>query len=171
MIPAGLYLRIAVLTVAALAVAAVAWKVHHWHTSAVEEADKGGYQRRVDENTRDALAEHEAKAKEGLRRLQAQQRNQDDQNREFAAAQAAAARNADDAERVRAQAAHAAREWSARLADSPAVADRAAAADAIGVLADVLGRADRRAGLLASYADAARAAGLKCERDYDALTR
>jgi len=45
----------------------------------------------------------------------------------------------------------------------------AAAGDAIMVLADVLGRADRRAGDLASYADTTRAAGLKCERDYDSL--
>ena len=42
------------------------------------------------------------------------------------------------------------------------------AGDAIGVLADVLGRADQRAGILADAADRAHAAGLACERDYDA---
>ena len=42
------------------------------------------------------------------------------------------------------------------------------AGDAIGVLADVLGRADQRAGELADFADRAHAAGLSCERDYDA---
>ncbi|MEG1735660.1 MAG: DUF2514 family protein, partial [Comamonas sp.] len=31
-------------------------------------------------------------------------------------------------------------------------------------------RADKRAGILAEYADAARIAGAGCERDYDALT-
>ncbi len=44
-----------------------------------------------------------------------------------------------------------------------------AAGDSLGVLADVLGRADTRAGLLAAVADQARAAGLACERDYNAL--
>jgi hypothetical protein len=43
------------------------------------------------------------------------------------------------------------------------------AGDPIGVLADVLGRADERQGELASYADAARIAGLACERSYHAL--
>lgn len=37
------------------------------------------------------------------------------------------------------------------------------------LLADVLGRADARAGLLAGYADEARTAGLACERAYDSL--
>jgi len=45
-----------------------------------------------------------------------------------------------------------------------------AAGDALDLLADVLGRADQRAGELAEYADRARIAGQQCERDYDALT-
>ena len=53
-------------------------------------------------------------------------------------------------------------------ADSPAAGQQPPAGDPIGVLADVLGRADRRAGVLAAFADAAHAAGLACERDYDA---
>ncbi|MDN7411445.1 DUF2514 family protein [Burkholderia vietnamiensis] len=44
-----------------------------------------------------------------------------------------------------------------------------AAGDALDLLADVLGRADQRAGDLAEYADRARIAGQQCERDYDAL--
>lgn len=40
--------------------------------------------------------------------------------------------------------------------------------DPIGVLADVLGRADARAGELAAVADASRVRGLTCERAYDA---
>ncbi|WP_175920404.1 DUF2514 family protein [Burkholderia pyrrocinia] len=44
-----------------------------------------------------------------------------------------------------------------------------AAGDALDLLADVLGRADQRAGDLAEYADRARIAGKQCERDYDAL--
>lgn len=42
--------------------------------------------------------------------------------------------------------------------------------DHIGVLADVLGRADKRAGELADIADARYIAGRACERAYDALT-
>lgn len=41
--------------------------------------------------------------------------------------------------------------------------------DSIGVLADLLARADERAEALAGYADRLRAAGLACERSYDAV--
>lgn len=44
------------------------------------------------------------------------------------------------------------------------------AGDPLDVLTDVLGRADKRAGELAAYADRARIAGLACEASYDALT-
>ena len=43
--------------------------------------------------------------------------------------------------------------------------------DPIGVLANVLGRADDRAGILAAYADSARIAGQTCERQYDSLVK
>lgn len=48
---------------------------------------------------------------------------------------------------------------------------REAAGDPIGVLADVLGRADRRAGILADLADRRGLAGRSCEREYDTLYR
>lgn len=44
------------------------------------------------------------------------------------------------------------------------------ALDPIGMLADVLERADRHAGILATYADQAHIAGVACERAYDTLT-
>ncbi|WP_048639114.1 DUF2514 family protein [Brenneria goodwinii] len=50
-----------------------------------------------------------------------------------------------------------------------AAASAARASTAI-LLADVLQRADDRAGELAAYADRARVAGLTCERAYDAIT-
>jgi hypothetical protein len=81
----------------------------------------------------------------------------------YAAARAAAA-GAAERLRQRAQAAVV----SARAA---AAAGSAPAGDPIGVLADVLGRADERAGILAEYADRARVAGLACQRSYEALTR
>ncbi|KWD62375.1 MULTISPECIES: DUF2514 family protein [Burkholderia] len=45
-----------------------------------------------------------------------------------------------------------------------------AAGDALDLLADMLGRADARAGELAAIADERGIAGEQCERDYDALT-
>lgn len=62
-----------------------------------------------------------------------------------------------------------------RLADSQASLSACAtdaskaAARAARVLADLLKRADQRAGILAGAADQARARGLACERAYDAL--
>lgn len=116
-----------------------------------------------------ALAESESNARETLRRLTRQKENQDAQNAELAAARSDAARNDAAAGKLRTQLADTAKRWRDALGDSPTGGNCATAGDAIGVLADVLGRADRRAGILATYADAARVAGLKCERDYDAL--
>lgn len=85
------------------------------------------------------------------------------------AASAAAARAASerDAFRVRLNAF-----LSASRGPQPATAasGSAPATDSLGMLADVLGRADDRAQKLAAYADQARIAGLACERSYDALT-
>jgi hypothetical protein len=112
----------------------------------------------------------EANARETQRRMERQKENQDVQDRELAAMRAAADHNGAAAFSLREQNAAAARLWRDALTDPASGSQCPAAADTIGVLADVLARADRRAGELASYADAARAAGLKCERDYDALT-
>lgn len=62
-------------------------------------------------------------------------------------------------------------ELAVSRASHPAAASRGeTAGDPLEVLADVLERADRRAGILAEYADAARIAGQACERAYDTLT-
>ncbi|KAI3597727.1 hypothetical protein D8I24_6543 [Cupriavidus necator H850] len=53
--------------------------------------------------------------------------------------------------------------------DSAAVGSGAPATSAGALLADVLDRADARAGELAAALDASRGAGLACERSYDAL--
>lgn len=55
--------------------------------------------------------------------------------------------------------------------DPRAVGGGTSAGDSAVLLADVLGRADARAGELAEALDASRIAGLACERSYDALTR
>lgn len=130
-----------------------------------------GYQRAMQEQTAAALAESQAKAKEGFRRLEAQDANQREQD----ALLARMRRDRDDAlaaaDRVREQSAEAARQWAGRLADSPTAEDLAAAGDAIRVLTDVRGRLERAGTDLAAHADAARAAGLKCEADYGALKK
>ena len=115
------------------------------------------------------IAETIANAKETQRRLDRQKANQDAQDNELLAARSAAGRNGTAADELRAQNLDTAKRWRAALSNSPTGGGCSAAGDAIGVFADVLGRADRRASFLASYADTARAAGLKCERDYDAL--
>lgn len=153
----------------ALAVALGALALAAWDSARLKRADAAGYKRAQAEYTAAALREAQANAAETARRLKAQQENQRAQDAALARARADAARAAADADRVRAQAADAAREWSARLGDSPTAEDLAAAGAAIRVCTELRGRAVARAELLARTADAARAAGLKCERDYDAL--
>lgn len=93
--------------------------------------------------------------------------------RQEAAAAVAAARRADDAAgrlRQRAAALADAADRCAAAGDPAAAAGGPPAAGPGLVLADMLRRADERAGQLAQYADQARVAGLACERAYGALT-
>ncbi|MBN3744595.1 DUF2514 family protein [Burkholderia sp. Se-20373] len=103
---------------------------------------------------------------EDQRRSAAQQEiaNDANQQRTAALADAFAARAAAGSLQQRVDQLVAAARHPAASAGSPA------AGDALDLLADVLGRADQRAGDLAEYADRARIAGQQCERDYDALT-
>lgn len=116
-----------------------------------------------------SLDEAQHNGKETLRRLQAQQENQRAQNQEAALARADAERNAHERDELRQQSADAARHWRDALGDSATRADVEAAGTAIVLLTDLLGKSRDRAGQLAAFADTSRAAGLKCERDYDSL--
>lgn len=165
----SLYARLAALALAVALVVGIGWKIHHMGVVSGRAEIQAKWDQDVAARAAATLAEEKLHARETLRRLEAQQRNQDAQNLELARARADAERNRADADGLREQNAAAARRWSDTLGHSPTGAECAAAGDAIGVLADVLGRADRRAGVLAAYADAARTAGLKCERDYDSL--
>lgn len=71
--------------------------------------------------------------------------------------------------RVRDAAAAAAARARAQCAGATATELGASTDDPIGVLADVLGRAEERAGVLAEVADQRYIAGRACEREYDAL--
>ncbi|MDN7879324.1 DUF2514 family protein [Burkholderia aenigmatica] len=112
------------------------------------------------------LAAVAAARTEEQRRTAAQQESADHaaKERDQALADAAAANVAADG--LRKQLAV----YVERARHPAATAGSTSAGDPIGVLADVLGGVDDRAGELAAYADAARIAGQQCERDYDALT-
>lgn len=73
--------------------------------------------------------------------------------------------------RVRDAAAAAAARARAQCADPGAADLGPPAGDPIGVLADVFGRADERAGILAEIADQRYLAGRACEREYDAARK
>lgn len=55
--------------------------------------------------------------------------------------------------------------------DTPSAGSGAAAGGSVRAMADVLGEVDRTAGEMASAAEAARGAGLACERHADSLTQ
>ncbi|WP_241300444.1 DUF2514 family protein [Burkholderia stabilis] len=115
---------------------------------------------------KDQVKAVEAARTEEQRRTAAQSEIAKDANqqRTAALADAFAARAAAGSLQQRVDQLVAAGRHSASATGSPA------AGDALDLLADVLGRADQRAGDLAEYADRARIAGQQCERDYDALT-
>lgn len=95
-----------------------------------------------------------------------QQKDAEDASKKRDQARADAAAAASIADGLRKQVA----ELIERSRGSAASARGPATGNALDLLADVLGRADERAGQLAEYADRARIAGQQCERDYDALT-
>lgn len=117
------------------------------------------------------LAEVAAAKAEGDRRVKAQTENANEALKQAnqAAADAVAANAATAQLLARANRLVAAYRAAAH---SPAVAAGSgqSGGDPLDVLVDVLGRAANDAKQLAEYADKLKIAGLKCERDYDALT-
>lgn len=109
-----------------------------------------------------------AAAAETTRRVVAQKASVHRATQETARAAGHAASAADTGRRLR--------DTAVAVAASPAASDPAADAQCApvrataGVLADVLGLAERRAEVLAREADTARIAGADCERQYDSLT-
>lgn len=174
-IPGGRTIQLVVVGILAAALlGGVTWGVHTYNEGLREE---GRTEVRLEVAAKERT-QHEAdmqkaaqNAAESQRRIFRQSENQDAQNLELAAARDAAARNAAAADRMRRDHASEAEQWRARLADSPSRADLEAASAAIDLLTDLLGRADRRAGELAAFADTSRAHGLKCERDYQAVIK
>lgn len=124
------------------------------------------------EVARRAAAESEQNARETLRRLTRQKEAEDAylQDRARLAADAARARTAADSLRQHVADLEALAGGVA-CRDPAAAGQRETASAAARMLAELQRRADERAGILAQAADEARAAGLNCERRYDALTR
>jgi len=154
-----------IVTLVAAVCAGAAWFVH-------SQREMGREQGRAEiraEWTAAKLAESESNAKETKRRVERQEENQRAQNEELAAARRDADRARVAVNRVRSDHETAARQWRRALADSPTRADLEAAATAIGVCTELLGRARERDRIVSTYSTAARAAGLKCERDYESL--
>jgi len=75
-----------------------------------------------------------------------------------------------DADRMRQQFREAAERGRQAAACAAGAGEGKQSADPIGVFAELLVRADRRAEEVAGYADRIRIAGLACERSYDAVT-
>lgn len=147
-----------------------------WQTMRLAAAEKATAEARTDlANFKAAAAETTAVAlRAQLKRHEQittdQRKALDAASTESLAAQADSAGARAAADGLRAQVARFAAAARAALQRADAAERGAAGADPIGVLADVLGRADARAGQLAEIADRARISGRLCERSYDALT-
>lgn len=117
-----------------------------------------------------------AKAKATMEAREEEQRRQssidkvrDDAEKQIAQAESDALAARDAADGVLEQAKRLAARAGKCPSNPSATKPGAPATEPVVVLADVLGRADARAGELAAAYDRSRAAGLACERAYDAL--
>lgn len=156
-----------------LAIGVCGWWLHHsgYQSGAdAKELEWSAKWNKQAEQQATAKANAELKAREEEQRRQASiDKVRDDAEKQIARAEsdALAARDAADgvleqAKRLAARAGKCPSNPSASQSGTPA-------AEPSVVLADVLGRADARAGELAAAYDRSRAAGLACERAYDAL--
>lgn len=144
------------------------WEVQGWRKDVeISAINEDRARERRDQALAQVKAVDDARIEE-QRRTAAQSENANEAIKQLQAAQAGA-RAADFARRELLARVAALANAARRPDDSAAVGAGPSATDPVLLLADVLGRADQRAGDLAQYADAARIAGQKCERDYDAL--
>lgn len=164
------------LVAGAIAAALLGWKVlEHNLVEGGREQGRLEVQRRWDaEKIRQgdqALALARSNAEETARRLAEQQELQHAHDLEISRARADRDRAAAAAGSLRGQLAAFVAAVARPAAGDPAAAgERQAAGSAVDLLADLFGRADARAGELAAALDESRAAGLQCERSYDALS-
>ncbi|WLG49094.1 DUF2514 family protein [Pseudomonas sp. FP1742] len=168
-----LWLRILPYIAAVLLAAGVLFGAYH-HGLSVKEAEWQSAWN--DRNTRDAeakaLNESAERAKEQARQLSINKAIQDGQQIiDQAIADAAAARASADSLRGAADTLASRLSASQASGNSCTAAASKAATRAAMVLADVLKRADQRAGDLAEVADQARARGVTCEQAYNGISK
>lgn len=164
-----------VLAVIAAVLGAITWGYEHWRAGVFQEGDTAGaarVQKLWDEDRAKAQAATieaaRAAAQETQRRLEAQEANQRAQDELLARTRADRDRAVAAADGLRLRAsAYLDAAGCGNLSGDPALECIRTAAAAIG---DALGRSGEIARRAAADADEARARGLKCEADYDALT-
>lgn len=161
--------RLVGLVVIAALLFGAGWCVNGWRKdAAIAEIEADRTKERRDQALAQINAVDRARLEE-QRRTAAEKESTNEALKQLAALRTSAA--ASDAARRELLARVAALANAARNPrDSSSVPAGTATRDPVLLLADVLGRVDQRAGELARYADAARIAGQKCERDYDSLT-
>lgn len=169
----SIWLRILPYIAALALVAGALFGAYHHGVTVTDEKWQGYWNAR---DTRDAeakaLNEAAERSKEQARQLSINKAIQDGQQIiDHATADAAAARASADSLRGAADALAARLAASQASGNSCTAAASQAATRAAMVLADVLKRADQRAGELAEVADQARARGVTCEQAYDGLGR
>ena len=143
---------------------------HHQEVKKAEQAVHGHYaQVLADTHGKTAEAAAQFRAAETAWQTAIDKESKDGQDRIDTARRDAATAGA---ERGRLLADVARYRAAARAASYPGTASAGPpAGDALDLFANLFSRADARAGELAEFADAAHAAGLTCERSYDALTK
>lgn len=112
-----------------------------------------------------AAAERAVRAEE-TQRAQALEKIANDTQKQIDAARADAATAARAADSLRQQLARYVATARASSAGASTATASETASDPVGVLADMYSSSDQRAGEISTYADAARIAGLACERAY-----
>lgn len=156
-----------------LAIGVCGWWLHHsgYQSGAdAKELEWSAKWSKQAEQLATAKANAELKAREDEQRRQASiDKVRDDAEKQIALAESDAIAARDAADGVLEQAKRLAARAGKCPSNPSATQSGAPAAEPSVVLADLLGRADARAGELAAAYDRSRAAGLACERAYDAL--
>lgn len=150
-----------------LVLGAAGWAANGWRMGAQLADERTSHATVMEEHARAALDAVQAARTEEKRRVAALEGARDEWKK-------MAATNAAGAGRARAELARVLASANALVADAvrrdPALAGGGPpGAGPLDLLADVLGRAVTRSVQLAAVADSARAAGLTCERAYDAM--
>jgi bifunctional ADP-heptose synthase (sugar kinase/adenylyltransferase) len=169
----SIWLRFLPYIAAVLLVAGALFGAYH-HGVSVTDAKwlSAWHQRDADDKSAALENETRERAKEQARQLSINKAIQDGQRTiDQATADAATARASADSVRGAADALAARLAASEASGNSCTAAASKAATRAALVLADVLKRADQRAGDLAEVADQARSRGLTCEQAFDSLSK